>query len=242
MIIALRSEVDSRVLLYPLLKVLKSYGSIVVVSSNRVLRRLEDGDNGGFRNIRIIVEEGGGTDDIYEMYDISPDDYNFIILDNVGVTEVDKTCIILGAKTSPAFDDDVQLMMDTDDEDKQNISIFQFGKPQAKSSSQQSKSSSSSKKNSSNLDDDDDYDPAEKFKEASKASKSGNRKNKTYNAKFPLMQQLEDVEAEYRFYDVDSAIVDGLFNLLEDVVLVDKISFQKEVRKRDEGSNNFKGR
>ena len=81
LIVAIKSEMDSRPLLYPLIRVLNNYGNLCVITSNKQLNRLiEDEDNGGFRNIRVIIEESGGVDSVYQEYGIVPEDFTFLIL------------------------------------------------------------------------------------------------------------------------------------------------------------------
>ena len=98
MYIAIKSEMDSRVFLYPLMRALKNYGSMLVISSNRQLSRLIEDGEFGFRNIAVIVDMSGATDDVYNEYGIAAGDYDYIILDNVGAVEYD-VCFVLDRKS-----------------------------------------------------------------------------------------------------------------------------------------------
>ena len=74
MLISIKSEIDSRVLLYPLIKVLKPFGSILVITSNRQLNRLiEDVDTRTCRDITIILDADGTADDTAGNTDTSSD-------------------------------------------------------------------------------------------------------------------------------------------------------------------------
>ena len=54
--IAIKSEADSRILIYPLIKTLYNYGTVAVYTSNKAVSRLIENElEGGFKNIRIIV-------------------------------------------------------------------------------------------------------------------------------------------------------------------------------------------
>ena len=58
MVIAVRSEMDSRPLIYPLLRVLKDYGKVGLVSDNKKVRRLSDSEeDGACRTISVIYDE-----------------------------------------------------------------------------------------------------------------------------------------------------------------------------------------
>ena len=47
------------------MRALKNYGSMLVISSNRQLSRLIEDGEFGFRNIAVIVDMSGATDDVY---------------------------------------------------------------------------------------------------------------------------------------------------------------------------------
>ena len=91
MFICIKSEIDSRPLLYPLMRTLWNYGSILLVTSNRFVNRLiDDAETNNFRNATIVIDTDGATDDIMEDYGYAPTDFDFVILDNMGVTDCDE--------------------------------------------------------------------------------------------------------------------------------------------------------
>lgn len=237
MYIAIKSELDSRVFVYPLMKALKSYGSMLVISSNRQLSRLLEDGEFGFRNISIIVDISGATDDIYNEYGIAPGDYDFVILDNVGAIEYDMCFILCGARSSIPFDEEIQILKEAGDT---NIAIIQFGKKE-KSSSQKQLVEKQNKKKEKIKDNSDNYNPASKFDDMVDIS-SKKCILKTYKANFPTFQDIEMLEAEHRFFEIDKNLVDAIYDTLKEILSVDKNQFQKEVRKKDESSGYIKSR
>ena len=129
MYIAVKSETDSRPFVYPLMRALHNFGSILVISSNRQLNRLvQDSDDGAtFRNITIVVDEFGATDDICSDYGYAPGDFDYVILDNVGATDADKLIYLLGSNTDFAFQEEIDMLCETEDTNK--VFVIQYGKP-----------------------------------------------------------------------------------------------------------------
>lgn len=233
MYIAIKSEIDSRVLLYPLMRALRSYGSVLVITSNKQLNRLIDDEaEGGFRNIRIIIEESGATDDVFEEYGIVSGDYDFVILDNIGVTDYDVYLLPLGERHSESFDEDVKMLLSEDDG---KVKIIQFGKPPkaepAKRKDKKEKETVS-----------EEYNPADKFNISIEEQKKAEEQKKLVCVPFPSYQDIENVEANHRFYEINQNLVTALYTIFKDVLLVEKIQFQKEVRKKDESSGYIKSR
>ena len=132
MLISIKSEIDSRVLLYPLIKVLKPFGSILVITSNRQLNRLiEDVDTRTCRDITIILDVDGTADDTYVEYGVNQKDYDFVILDNMAAIDYDVLLVPLGGLSTPDFDDDLQLLINSDEASR--VKLIQFGKSLSKS-------------------------------------------------------------------------------------------------------------
>ena len=236
--IAIKSEIDSRVLLYPLMRSLRSYGSILVISSNRQLRRLLDDDETGFRGFRIIVEESGATDDIYDEYGIADGDFDFVILDNMGVIDYDLCFIPLGAKHTESFDDDVQLMLEAE---RDKVVVVQFGK-QSKNNRSTAATKRDTKRKGKIIEVNEDYDPAAKFRVTEEQRKKEQSRARTVMVPFPSYQDIETVESEYKFYEVNANLVTAFYDALKETLAVDKNQFQREVRKKDESSGYIKSR
>lgn len=107
--IAIRSEADSRMLLYPLIRALYPYGTICVISNNIYLQRLIDIDSfeGGFRNIRVIVDTSSDMESVIESEDLYQGKYDFVIFDNFGTTDFDMEFIIVTSRVSEIYLQDI---------------------------------------------------------------------------------------------------------------------------------------
>lgn len=270
MFIAIKSEMDSRPLLYPLMRSLFNYGSILVLTNNKILRRLIDNPiDSGFRNITILIDESSSADEICENYGVAIGDYDFVILDNLGSSEYDVCFVALGSLSSQDFEAEIELLF-TDDKVKSCIVQFgQVASKQQKSSKekvvkeQQKKESSierkerlkrekeekvarkaaerEAKKNKSEKRKSNEtlenYDPASKFRDLVKPNIT---KPKSINVPFPNFQEIETLEAEHRFPEVNRLLAEAIYDLLKDVLAVERIQFQKEMRKKDESSGYIK--
>lgn len=243
MYIAIKSEIDSRPFVYPLMKALFNYGSILVVSNNKQLRRLTIGSDDGmtFRNITIVVDEDGATDEVYEEYGFAKDDFDFVILDNVGVPECDIRIFLFGADSEVAYQDEIDMLIDAGE--AKNMRIVQFGRAQKSDV----KSAKKDKKDKKDVKADPqveeqveaeqvEYDPAEKFKSLEERNLREIQKEQTVNVQFPSFQDIETVEGEHKFYEVNNALIPFLHSILEPVIGVDAGQFRKEVKKTDESS------
>lgn len=234
MIVAIKSEMDSRPLLYPLIRVLNNYGSLCIITSNKQLNRLiEDEDNGGFRNIRVIVEESGAVDSVYYDYGITKDDYTFIILDNMGVMEYDVLVVPVGDTISEDFQEEVDLLK-TD----VNVRFIQFGKTTKKSSDRPKKEERkpSRRKRGEELPEEDfeDDDPAEKFKVHTDIDEEFNVSERFYGCKFITYNEIEDMESKYILPKPGTELANAFYDIFKDKFGVDKRTYDKEVRKDDE--------
>ena len=103
--ISIRSEADSRILVYPLIRALYNYGTICVITNNVYMKRLIDVDTmeGGFRNVRVIVQPDGDLEDALEQEEMFKDKYSFVIYDNMGATDYDIECIIITSRVSESY-------------------------------------------------------------------------------------------------------------------------------------------
>lgn len=234
MLVAIKSEMDSRPLLYPLIRVLNNYGSLCIISSNKQLNRLiEDEDNGGFRNIRVIVEESGAVDSVYYDYGITGDDYTFIVLDNMGVMEYDVLVVPVGDTISEDFQEEIDLLK-TD----VNVRFIQFGKAAKKSSDRSKKEERkpSRRKRGEELPEEDfeDDDPVEKFKVHTDIDEEFNVSERFYGCKFITYNEIEDMESKYILPKPGTELANAFYDIFKDKFAVDKRTYDKEVRRDDE--------
>lgn len=233
--ICIKSEIDSRVVLYPLLQALRNYGSIAVLSSNKQVRRLiEDEELSVCRDITIIVDEKAGRDEMYEDNNFQEDKYDFIILDNIGSVDYDIMLIPLGAMSSEGFDEDVQLMIESEDSTK--IYILQFGKSLKKAPKKESKPQKGNV-----IVSDDDYDPAQKFRDK-QVDNSPIVKGQLFNLSYPTFESIEQMEGEHRFPSLDDSACKAFFTIFKDLIQSDSNNFRKVAQKKDEYSGYIKSR
>lgn len=122
--IAIRSEADSRMLVYPLIRALYNYGSICVVTNNVYMNRLIDTDTmeGGFRNVRVIVCTNNDLEDIIEEERLNAELYEYVIYDNVGFQDFDIECVIITSRVSESYLQEVIWMVG-----EEGTVIFRFG-------------------------------------------------------------------------------------------------------------------
>lgn len=228
--IQIRSEMDNRPVLYPLLRSLFNYGKILVITSNQYLRRLIDENGTGFRNITIIVTDEDSADEACLNYGIEKDDFDFTIVDNLGVSDCDACLVVTGGSISQDFD----IVIDNIMADKQVASaVIQFGRMPKATSKVISDEKAEVKESA-------EYDPTEKFRKRRITDDS--RKRKTVIVPYPSFEIIEKLESEYLFSDVDMKLVDVFYDLIVSKTAVKKYDFQKEVRQRDESSGNIRYR
>lgn len=122
--ISIRSEADSRILLYPLIRSLYNFGTICVITNNVNMRRLIDVDSmeGGFRNVRVIVQPDGDLEEAMDSDDMYRDKYDFTIFDNMGATDYDIELIIITSRVSESYLQDIVWIIG-----EEGTYVFRFG-------------------------------------------------------------------------------------------------------------------
>lgn len=231
MIVAVRSEIDSRPLVYPMLRVLNEFGSVCIISSNRFLNRLIDNeDEGGFRNIRVIVDESGASDSVFEEYGIAPDDFDYIILDNMGLSDYDILIVPLGEVVTDDFQYDVDLL-----KRDANVRFVQFGKGKKSKSRPASKPARPARRGKDEPVDEENDDPAAKFQLQLELDEEYNVSERSYDCGFPTWQEVEDLEAKHKFYKVEQKVGDAIYDIFKHKLAIDKRTFDKTFRKEDDG-------
>lgn len=231
MIVAIKSEMDSRPLLYPLLKALHGCGSICLISSNRIVGRLiEDEDNGGFRNIRVIVDEDGATDTVYQEYGISRDDYDFIILDNMGSVEYDLLLVPVGLVTTEGFQSDIDLL-----KREANSRFIQFrGSTKFRKGIRPIKTNKVNGRHRGKVDEaGDDDNPADQFKVAQSIDEEFNVGERWYNCAYPTWEDVEEMEALYKFPTPSKELITALYDIFKVQIGLDKRSFELAMKRED---------
>lgn len=231
--ISIKSEIDSRVILYPLMRCLLPLGNILVITSNKQVQRLIDMElEGYFRNFHIVVDTEGSTDDIVSQFEIDIDSYTYVIYDNVGVVEQDKLIIAIGPIISESFEEELNYL----GEDK-NTHILRFGKPIIKKGVKKSES----KKIKKDLSDEEvDELSSNKFK--IKKEDITVKLKKLPNLKFPTFENIELFESDKKFYQIDTNFIKFFYAIFQNYIGIKEPFFIKEVTKRDENSSSINQR
>lgn len=237
MIIAIRSEMDSRPLTYQLLRVLKDYGKVCFISDNKQVRRLLDSEeDGACRNIRVIYDESGATDTVFEEYGIVPSEYDYLILDNMGATEYDILLVPVGEVVTDEFQFDIdELKKDA------NTRFLQFGKAAKKEAKPKAPRQSPERKPRPKRGEpepeqpveEDDYDPASKFEIEISIDEEYNVSERSYGCEFPAYQDIEDMEAKHIFPKVGPKMAEAIYDMFKNQLGIEKRMFLKAVSAPD---------
>ena len=251
MIIAIKSEMDSRVVLYPLMKACDVYGSVLVLTNNRFVRRVIDDDEfGTFKNITIVVDEEGSSDDIYAYYGILPNDYDYIIVDNMGISEYDRCLCLFGQKQSLAFMADKDTMEHSENVD--NIVFLEFGKKSSAKPARPVKEQKPAEgvegaaentpaKKTGKVDKSvvpEDYNPADKFRNLVEEERK--KTVVTYNVPFPSYDMIEDLEGMGKFSNIDEKLCTVFYDVMGKSLNIQFNVFRKEIKQVNESSSGNK--
>lgn len=246
MIISIKSEIDSRCVLYPLMKACYQYGTVAVITSNKFVKRLiDDKEFNTFRNIDIYYDELGASDDVYRANGIDKLDFDFIILDNMGVSEYDRCICLFGSKQSEIFMEDKKLMEESEDVSK--IVFVEFGN--SKSSSRDTRTEEKKSKPSRNRGNNgaqqtqdenvvpEGYDPAEKFRSMVKTEKR--KEVIIFKAPFPSLADFEMVEGLGKFYNMPDKLIPVFYEIFGKKLNIVDNEFRKGLKKVDESGYNI---
>lgn len=96
--ISLFGRTDKRACIYTLMKILQPMGDVAVISNDRHLTRLtEDGAPYGFyQNISIFVTDAT-ADEMWQVIEHRPDDFEYVILDSLYNEDTDLILYVQGA-------------------------------------------------------------------------------------------------------------------------------------------------
>ena len=270
--IAIRSESDSRVLLYPLIRALYNYGTICVISNNVYLRRLLDVDSleGGFRNVRVIVQPDGDLQAAEEEDEMFKDKYDYVIYDNMGQTDFDMEFIIITSRVSESYLQDIVWLIG-----EEGTKVFRFGAGVKPPKPEKSKSAKKPRKGKGKEEEsveeeqeqpqvvDDQVqvlDGKSGMAEESMFNEDGTIKNhwrrektdaeilneklaeaQTVVLPFPSFEDIEKMECRWIFPKIDTKLAKYMYSILKDYISVDERSFTKGVQTNDEGGHFISG-
>ena len=209
MVISVKSELDSRVFIYPLLRTIYNHGSIMLITANTSIKRLIDNDyEGEWRNISIIIAPEGNTDDVLEEHGIVETDFDFLILDNMADIEFDSLFVLLGKYHTEEFNDDILNIIE---ECEEKVTLVQYGKPPAQEKSKEKGSKAKGKDA-----------PVSKIKRV--------------QVNFPSYEEFEQVEGAKTFSKVDPKLIKEIYKRVHSYTGLTEPVFTREVGKKDEGS------
>lgn len=240
--ISIKSEIDSRVALYPLMRCVAPLGNCLLVTSNRQVSRLIDNEyEGDFRNFHIMVDVDGGTDELLQDAGIEIQSYSYIIYDNVGVVEQDKLLIPIGPIISEAFESEMMYL----GEDK-DTHIIRFGKAISKKPSSAPKKiegeeNKKQKKQpvSKPIPTEEDIDDAAKRKFQAKKEDITEKLKKLPNMQFPSFEFMELFESDHKFQEIDRNFVKFFYTVFQDYIGLKEPNYIQEVTRKDAGSSSF---
>lgn len=234
--IAVKSECDSRVLLYPLIKVLYNYGTVAVYSSNKYLTRLIENEmEGGFRNVRIIVNTEADLESVKESDEYFKDKYDYIIYDNMGAIDYDMLiCLVTNRLSESYVNDLVYIASDP------KTTMIKFGTPAPVVKAAKPEKPAKGVQ-VDETEDNRDFNKwtVEKSDEESLTELLESRELKW--CKFPTFDAIELMESRYQMIVPDDTLIRELYRLFGTVLAVDERQFTKGARLRDEGSSLIGG-
>lgn len=264
--IAIKSETDSRTLVYPLLKVLNQYGTVALFSSNPYTARLiEDELEGGFRNIVITPVLNDDLREAEEAEELYDDKYDYIIYDNVGCIDYDYLIFIVTNHITQEYMDDIKLVIDED-----GVFVVKFGKPAPKKGSAKPKKPIAKKAKgkkgeevaeeteevevaqSKNINDilkeeseseipDEDYNKWTLEKTDSEILLEKINLGNSKWCKFITMEQAEELESHHKFYKPDDSILKEIYRIIGSKLGVDERMFMKAGKLADDSNTIVQG-
>ncbi|MBR3598578.1 MAG: hypothetical protein IKL53_01735 [Lachnospiraceae bacterium] len=231
--IAIKSEADSRILVYPLIKALYNYGTIAVYSTNPYLRRLIENDlEGGFKNVRVIVSPEGDLEAVKESDEWVPNKYDFIIYDNIGAVDYDMLICVVTSRVSESYGQDL-LFIAADDKTQ----ILKFGSPAAGARP----SKDSKPKKGEVVEEDKTYNKWDKTKTDEEMLVELLESKNAKWIKFPTYETIEMMESKHIMPTPDDTLIKELYRLFGKHLYVDERQFTKGARVKDESSSDISG-
>lgn len=235
--IAIKAETDSRVLVYPLIKVLCNYGTVAVYTSNKYFTRLIENElEGGFKNIRIVVNPEADLEAIKESDDFNKSKYDFIIYDNVGATDYDMLICMLTNRISESYVQDLLYIIQDS-----KTHVLKFGSPAPTRKEKPEPKAKKSAKDEVVEGDDRDFNKWHQEKTDEDVLKEVLSDRTAKWCKFPSFDMIENMEARHIMPTPDDGLIKELFRLFGESLSVDERMFTKGARIKDESSSDISG-
>lgn len=235
--IAIKAETDSRVLVYPLIKVLYNYGTVAVYTSNKYFTRLIENElEGGFKNIRIVVNLEADLEAIKESDDFNKSKYDFIIYDNVGATDYDMLICMLTNRISESYVQDLLYVIQDS-----KTHVLKFGSPAPTKKEKPEPKAKKSTKDEVTEEDDRDFNKWHQEKTDEDVLKEVLSDRTSKWCKFPSFDMIENMEARHIMPIPDDGLIKELFRLFGESLSIDERMFTKGARVKDESSSDISG-
>jgi hypothetical protein len=231
------------------------------------MNRLLDHDTleGGFRNVRVIVQPDNDIEAALKSDDYYEGKYDFMIYDNIGADDFDVECVIITSRVSESYLVDILYLVGAE-----NVVVFRFGEgykdKKAKHSTKDKKKKSRGRKgeDDSEVEDIDMGDTVLDGKSArekeSGFEEDGSIKNKWTHKKtdeeflneklaqaqavvlpFPSFEEIEKMECRWIMPKVTGKLAKLIYSIIKDYISVDEHTFIGGVSKDDEGGNFISG-
>lgn len=239
--IAIKSETDSRVLIYPMIKVLSLYGTVAVYTSNKYFARLVENElEGGFKNIRIVINPEGDLEAIKESDQFNKTKYDFIIYDNVGATDYDMLICVLTNRLSEYYVQDLLYIIQ---DSKTHVLKFGAAAPTRKEKSAPKQKPKKGEQAEEGYTEEEDKEfnkwQVEKTDEDVLKEVLDDRKAKW--CKFPSFEVIESMESRHIMPSPDDGLIKEFYRLFGERLSVDERMFTKGARVKDESCSDISG-
>lgn len=253
--IAIKSEADSRMLVYPLLKILSQYGTTALFTTNPYTQRLiEDELEGGFRNIVVSVVLDDDLRKAEEDEEMYTDKYDFTIYDNVGAIDYDYLICIVTNHVTEAYMEELKLVIDED-----SVHIIKFGKPAPRKKQPKKETKPKKPKKGEEVAEVEEVEETTpmNINDALKDNSSDNISDEEFNkwnikktesdillekinigkdskwCKFVEMADIEQLESRHKFFKVDDNLLKEIYRIIGSNLGVDERMFIKTGKLED---------
>lgn len=252
MVIAIKSETDSRYFIYPLMKCLYNYGTIALYTSNPMCARMIENElEGGFKNIRIVVNVDADLEAVYDTDEYYQDKYDFVICDNMGAIDYDVLIAVVTGHVSESYISELLYVISDD-----NTYIVRLGKPAPKPKVEKDKNDKNKGKGKKgapeiSIGDEeeveevpDTYETFNKWHKSRSDSDVLKEKLSGKNSawcKPPAWQEVEDMESRQFLSIPDGSMIKDIYRIFGKYLSVDERQFTKGACVKNEGSSDLSG-
>lgn len=235
--IAITSECDSRQFVYPLIKCLTALGTICIFTNNSMMNRLIEEGNEGFRNVSVYPLTPGYDGDLtiaMEDSEYAPGKWDYVIWDNVGRMEYDTHFVLVTARVSDKYVQDILPIIDDD-----NVHILKMGSPSKVKDKTKSKKKGKEEKQQDHSEVDAVYNKwnIERTEDDIFTEKVSS-KEASWIPWTPY-EHIEDLEATHKFLIPNDKFISEIYRMLGDNISIDKRTFMKGVKLNETTTDSY---